>query len=430
VSHFSYFNPLSVNSIWPFLLCLTAVFLVADTRFFRAADTPPSPAPRRVKTIDGLRGFLALSVCLHHALQYPEYLRTGQFEPPTNVFYENIGAVGVGLFFMITGYLFWSRLLRDNGRADWVKFYIGRIFRIGPLFLFAFAALTLYVLVATHFQLRVGIGALLRSLSKGLTLGFLPVPDINGYPDTTLVLEDVTWTLHWEWLFYFALLFIGWMTHHRKTAFACVAGLLLIQQLVPFIASPQSHLYQAIVGFSHAAPHPTSWLLHRLDDKMAFLGMISMFLFGMLTAALHKFNIFPRVPDAVNSLIALVAIFAASTCVMEYGPVFHLLLGIAFYFIASGSTLFGLLTSRPARRLGDISYGIYLLQGLPHALVFRGLRGYALSSTAAVWVLTLISSILLIALATFTHVFVERPGIEAGKRFADAIRGRSSRQPS
>lgn len=37
------------------------------------------------------------------------------------------------------------------------------------------------------------------------------------------------------------------------------------------------------------------------------------------------------------------------------------LLGAAFYLGSSGPILFGILTSQPARRLGDISYSVYLL---------------------------------------------------------------------
>lgn len=46
---------------------------------------------------------------------------------------------------------------------------------------------------------------------------------------------------------------------------------------------------------------------------------------------------------------------------MEFAGLFHLL--------TSGATLFGLIELRAARRLGNISYGIYLLQGLVPTLL-------------------------------------------------------------
>jgi peptidoglycan/LPS O-acetylase OafA/YrhL len=39
-----------------------------------------------------------------------------------------------------------------------------------------------------------------------------------------------------------------------------------------------------------------------------------------------------------------------------------ILLGGAFFLIANGASLFGLLNTKPAVRLGNVSYGLYLLQ--------------------------------------------------------------------
>ena len=40
---------------------------------------------------------------------------------PPSVFYTNIGKAGVTVFFMITGYLFWTQILRAEGRPDFLK---------------------------------------------------------------------------------------------------------------------------------------------------------------------------------------------------------------------------------------------------------------------------------------------------------------------
>jgi peptidoglycan/LPS O-acetylase OafA/YrhL len=58
-----------------------------------------------------------------------------------------------------------------------------------------------------------------------------------------------------------------------------------------------------------------------------------------------------------------------SSHVYAAGPI--ILLGGAFFLIISGAKLFSLLSSRPARRLGNVSYGIYLLQELIMTLVLR-----------------------------------------------------------
>jgi peptidoglycan/LPS O-acetylase OafA/YrhL len=79
--------------------------------------------------------------------------------------------------------------------------------------------------------------------------------------------------------------------------------------------------------------------------------------------------------------------------------------------------LFGLLLTRPARRLGDISYGIYLLQGPVLLLAFSlpGLQAVSASTPAVHWSLVAVAAAALTACATLTHSLVERPGIKAGR---------------
>ena len=103
------------------------------------------------------------------------------------------------------------------------------------------------------------------------------------------------------------------------------------------------------------------------------------------------------------------------------GPV--LLLGIGFYLIISGSSFFGLLHARASRRLGDISYGIYLLQGLVLFFVFSigPVKSFALASPARHWSVICLCALLLMAVAASTHHFVELRGIRVGKHIAALV---------
>jgi peptidoglycan/LPS O-acetylase OafA/YrhL len=56
------------------------------------------------------------------------------------------------MFFMITGYLFYSQLLKQKGRPNWKKLYIGRIFRIIPLYWFAVALVVFGVAIHTNWR--------------------------------------------------------------------------------------------------------------------------------------------------------------------------------------------------------------------------------------------------------------------------------------
>jgi peptidoglycan/LPS O-acetylase OafA/YrhL len=93
------------------------------------------------------------------------------------------------------------------------------------------------------------------------------------------------------------------------------------------------------------------------------------------------------------------------------------MLAFSFQLIISGVTLFGLLVSRPARRLGNISFGIYLLQGpvLAASFLVPGVRSAALASPLGHWVVMAVDAILLVLLSTATHAMIERPGVRLGK---------------
>jgi peptidoglycan/LPS O-acetylase OafA/YrhL len=139
-------------SVWPFFLEIGLLLAIAATPLFRAADSPPIPTTNRIGSFDGLRGFLALSVFFHHTAVYHDYLRTGTWQSPSSRFYLLLGPFGVSMFFMITGYLFYSQLLKQKGRPNWKKLYIGRIFRIIPLYWFAVALVVFGVAIHTNWR--------------------------------------------------------------------------------------------------------------------------------------------------------------------------------------------------------------------------------------------------------------------------------------
>jgi peptidoglycan/LPS O-acetylase OafA/YrhL len=392
-----------VYSIWPCFAATAFLLLLAASPAFKVADVPPNPGGPRISTLDGLRGFLALGVVFHHGAVYHQYLLNDTWQPPPSQFYSLIGPVGVAMFFMITGYLFWSRLIEHKGHVDWLRLYVGRVFRIGPLYLFAIAVALAIIAARSGFHLKVPPVEFAKQLSRWIALGFLKLPDINSYPDASLVLADVTWTLRFEWAFYASLLLL-----------ALVAGLGKLH--LPFAATA---LIACLVFVAvHAQPTHNTYVA----------AYAAQFLLGMTSGSLIREGMAGKIPDKLASLIA-----AALMCVVFVGfdTVFHsvalVLIGIVFYLIASGCSLFGLLTGRPARRLGDVSYGIYLLQGLVFTLVFSSAwaRSIALSSPLGHWSMVLLCATLLVALATATHVLIERPGIELGKLIAQALNKRS-----
>lgn len=384
------------------------VFLLAisATPLFRAADVPPNPRGARISTLDGLRGFLALGVFFDHGAVYHEYILSDQWHAPPR-FYSLLGDVGVAMFFMITGYLFWSRLIVSRGRPGWIQLYIGRVFRIGPLYLFAIASMLLIVFMRGGFILNVPPLLLAKSIVRWLSLGFLMPWDVNGYSGTASILAYATWTLQFEWYFYLSLPILA------ITA-----------------SSPRLHLPFAAGALVTCLAYA---MIHAEDEVATLPICMSLFLAGMIGGSLNQNGIGIKVREPFASIIVCLLIstvFVACRSSFNCGAI--ILLGGAFYLIASGCTIFGLLTSRAARRLGDVSYGIYLLQGLVLTVVFSFslVQGIALGSPLGHWGIVLLCATLLIVVATLTHVGIERTGIELGKRSGRVLLGGKLERPA
>jgi hypothetical protein len=99
---------------------LSAVPGRASLPLFGSIDSAATPRTRRVP-IDGLRGFLALGVFVFHLPVTHRYVGTGVGAPPDSAFNAGLAPVGVSLSFMITGVLFWARMLRTQGPPSWLR---------------------------------------------------------------------------------------------------------------------------------------------------------------------------------------------------------------------------------------------------------------------------------------------------------------------
>jgi peptidoglycan/LPS O-acetylase OafA/YrhL len=129
-------------------------------------------APKhRFASINGLRGFLAMFVFLHHSSSWYYFARIHQWSIIPSDLFNQFGSTSVALFFMITAFLFFSKLIDGRHRSfDWLKLYVGRIMRIVPLYLLAVFLLFLVVGFITHFTLHESLGALnlLFAVSNGV----------------------------------------------------------------------------------------------------------------------------------------------------------------------------------------------------------------------------------------------------------------------
>ncbi len=340
------------------------ILLVAIGSVWLVDRIAPIPlASGRVQGIDGLRGYLAGTVFIHHACIWYFFLRSGLWEKPASNFYAELGRSSVALFFMITAYLFTDRILRSKTIA-WNRLYVSRLLRITPLLIVHHLA-ALLVLVA-------------------IRLAHLPTV-FNGIDTDRKVLltAAVSWTLDYEWIFYLMLPLLALLRGMRlPLVLVAISALMVVERqaeigsvnMLPFIGG----VFAALLGYYGP---------RGLIDRCARSPLASVLVLASLAAA---YGIGPALPTAL----------------------WLALLTFAFTLIANGNTIFGVLGSRLSRAFGEITYSVYLLHGLVLFLAFRvgaGIPQAQALTPAMHWGLVAAATPLLVALSVLSWRYIEQP---------------------
>lgn len=386
-------NPLSpVPIVFIFILALACTHMLAKC-------FPIVVPGGRVSSIDGLRGFLALSVFINHSCIWFFYLRTGAWDTDSRL-YDHMGESAVALFFMITGFLFFSKLINANKRpVDWTQLYIGRFLRLVPLYFFAMAVMFAIVAILSEGQLKEPLALLVLNAVRWLGFTVAGDPDLNGISQSWIIIAGVTWTLRYEWIFYLLLPLLAWAVTSRPPVGYVALGLLTL------LAANLLTLDYSILA--------------------AFLG-------GMTAAVLVRHEKVRVI--ASTRLSTLVAVACVAAVVLIFPTAFDLmpllLLTVAFILVAGGNTLFGLFASHTARVLGEMTYSIYLLHGLMLFLVFHfGFDPTQAATLSAVehWLVIGLCTPFLIALSFLTFLGIESPAMRFTPKVVSWVKSLSVR---
>ena len=132
--------------------------------------TPPTFSEGRIPSLDGLRAVSILLVVVCHLAQTVDNPLPG----PRTWYFK--GAVGVDIFFAISGFLITTLLLRETERSGTVsisRFYLRRALRILPAFWVYIAVLALFDHVGwVHLMSRDWIAAITYTVNFFLPTAF------------------------------------------------------------------------------------------------------------------------------------------------------------------------------------------------------------------------------------------------------------------
>lgn len=308
---------------------------------------------------------------------------------------QNFGAIGVDIFFVISGFIISYISGRESGPAAAKDFMVRRWIRVVPAYYVASALLFCLFLMSGHFEVKA------PQIIKTLTI--LPIFDHGPYFWSPVLV--IGWTLSFEILFYILnALLIGFAVIRKDLyLITIITGLFLLGLLV-----------------------------HTDNKQLTFLTspMIMEFAFGVVIAMVYKRSV--NVPP----LLSLIMIFTGmlmfvKLIVFGYGEVSEVLFVLANKSVEQRLILWGIpsvvfcagliwlekakperiVKSRFLLLLGDASYSIYLAHPLCYAMLGSILRRVYFLSHLPGDVLILMFVCLATGSGIVFHLYVEKPMI-------------------
>lgn len=378
-------------SILPYLLIMAGLLLVAGwvlrlSPFFRNLLAADAASARRHQTLDGLRGFLALGVVFSHATSYRQFFSTQKWDWPPSNFYTLAGEGSVLFFFMLTGYLFWSKAIAKRGMINPLALYRNRFWRIYPLYAAVVAAGLFMGLVALRFHFEQPLWTVFKGVARLAVPGWRVWCPLDSFSLMFFFMH--TWTLWYECVFY------------------------LVFPILALFATPRRFIVLVMIAIA-------GYVFNPLHIEPIYRFFILAFVVGMAVA--HLTPMIPQENPIIRKVVAVLPWLVMGIVVLNYSTVLawvpFSLAAIAFQGFVLGCDGWGLLTHPTARLLGTISYSVYLV----HMLVLYGmLRGFnrlipinSISDTSY-WLLTALTILAVVGISLVTYRLFEHPFLHVG----------------
>ncbi|AZO16792.1 acyltransferase [Mesorhizobium sp. M2A.F.Ca.ET.043.05.1.1] len=287
--------------------------------------------------IQALRAIAAYGVVIHHIIfSYDHYIGVGR--APVSI---NIGATGVEIFFVISGYIM-SKTTDISGISP-SRFIQNRLFRVVP----SYWLLTLFAvaIVQTGFTL---FGLHDINLEHFLcSLLFLPELDAAGHILRPILF--VGWTLEFEMLFYF----IFFLTLYLKPIIYRKVSVLFVLSVLMIFGQYSSDAYLRYLFSELLLAFMLGILIHVSEARISLTCFAA---FGLMAISVLGLATVDTLPDVTKTSAGhVIVIVAAALLVVS----------------AVGLERRGLTVGRGfLMRQGDASYAIYLIH--PFILQFIG----------------------------------------------------------
>lgn len=341
----------------------------------------------RLPYLDSLRGIAIALVITQHIGEHTNHtVRDFTFQR------LQLGQMGVAVFFMCSGFIIPVSLERAKSLS---KFWIARVFRLYPI----------YLLVLLAYFVGLQMGEFHTDMPLRLSNWLMNITMFQEFFGFKHIL-GLTWTLHWEMVFYLSVSVLFIIKLLKHPVFLClslnatfVLGTVFVIAFTDAKALPPQWLALALMYLgtvynswvqNNTAP---SWLLICIASSVFTIGVVfytNMGLNGDLSDPKTGTGSFP-------------VMFATYMVAM-------LIFGLIVMFGKSGRLIpFGSVLAK----LGIISYSLYLVHALVIETFDYGMPG----------ILEAIVSIAVsVVLASVTYRYIEKPAINLGRKAVNSFR--------
>ena len=385
--------------------------------------------------LDVLRGIAAAAVVVHHSFSLG-----GRPDVPGIAIWDGLGAWGVGLFFILSGYLLCDYFWRPRREAPLDVFWVRRFFRVAPAYYVQIGLLFLFFAAPSLLFSMQGVKQILTQV----TFTHYYTPDTSS----SLNVNGALWTLSIEMTLYLTMpllaIAVGYPALRRRRALvgpmlvvaALIAAAVGYRLLVAFQGGAMQTLY-----FGDVAPDAVAGV--RLYLARQFPGWLGLFALGiglrwlvhqrylpdrLLGATRHRLWVFALlfVPSILWLLVTERAVFYTHPFLFATYDVIlgALLLPPLLYAARPSSSDEGTREIRAGVWLGDRSYGLYLWHFPVILVVYE--RGTALlpPDTTHIGFRLVVIVLLSLALASLSYRFVEVPARDYGRRLSRRLAAR------
>lgn len=358
--------------IWMVVLT-TIIAFIFNSKYFSFLDRKDDFSN---KEINGLRFFLSIGVAYHHFIFSYNYSTGKGWSIANYDIITFLGKFSVGIFFIISGYLFYNSV---TSKTEWKSFFIKRFLRIVSM---CTLSSIICLIIAVHkgwdnFSIGHEFYNILYWLDGGLTNYR---PDVSSFVNAGLINAGVTWTLVWEWMFYFSLPLLSLFIKDGNRLTFVIALIAISYYILPkydYNAATYAALFSS--GFL-AKELKTQWHNKIILNALPLALLTGMFLSGNLSFTL------PMIP----------------------------FMFIFFIISINKNSLFGILRSKGIVTLGEASYSIYLLHGIGWFIMNNTIN----TSNTNITIYLIISSVTLLItmiVSSLTYTFIEIPFMNLSK---------------